>query len=1369
MSVSPPWTPPAIPGPPPARTGLRRWLMRLLLWPVLLFWIALMLAWIALHWVILPHIQDWRAPIEARASAALGVAVQIGAIEVRTQGWVPSLELRDVKLLDARARPALQLPRVAVSIAPQSLLDLRLNFEQLLIDGAELDVRRDSAGRIFVAGLDLSGGGNDDRSAANWFFAQKEFVIRAGTVRWTDEQRAAPPLALTGVELVMRNGLMHHDLRLDATPPPAWGERFSVRGRFTQPWFADAGQWQRWSGRAYVELPRTDVGQLRRHAELPFELSEGTGALRGWFELRDGQPRAATVDVALSQVAMRLAPNVAPLRIAELQGRIEAERGDAGGTLAVQGFSFVTGDGVRWPSGDAKLAWRQAEGEPLRGGEFSAQRLDLALMAQVAARIPIGTPLRQLLGELNPKGAVTDLAVRWDGPLDAPRRYQVQGQLSGLALAAQASSGVNRVGRPGLRNATVTLNANETGGTAKLGVSAGWIDVPGLFDDPRVPLDRLGAELKWRIDGGQVEVQVKQASFGNADAHGEFEATWHTGAGTDATHARGGRLPGHIELTGRISEGQALRVARYLPLGIPASARQYIERAVKGGSVRRVDLRIKGDLWDFPFFDPQVEGEFRIAALASGVSYAFVPSAPGTPGEPAFASPWPVLGAVNGEVVIDRSSLAFNGVDATIGAIQLTQVHGTIRSLADERVLALDGVARGSAQEMLRIVNASPVGGWIHGALARAVASGEAELKLALKVPLREQERTEVAGSVQLPGNDVRIVPDSPLLAAARGRVDFSHRGFAVVGATANAYGGELAFDGGLMGDGALRFGGQGTATVEALRRASELGLLARVAPQLSGSVGYRATLGFVQGHPEISVTSDLIGLASNLPPPLRKTAEAPLTMHYQTRVAKASLQPGQPLADTLQLTLGSLLQVQYERDLSGDTPKVQRGSVGVQAEAPLPPRGVVVNANLPSINLDAWEAAYQKIFDDDGVDSADNATDPGYGPDRLAVRAQELITGARRITGVIAGITKDRNQWQVTLDADQLAGTIEYRGAARRADASLNPASPGRIYARLSRLSVPKNELDQVESLLDEPASTVPALDIVVDDFELRGKRLGRLEVQAANRAGTDPRVREWSLSRFSLTMPEAVLSASGSWSVRGAAARRAEMDFKLDLRDSGTFLERLGMGKAVRGGKGALAGKVAWLGSPLTLDFASMSGQFNVGVEAGQFLKADPGAARLLGVLSLQALPRRLLFDFRDVFEDGFAFDSFTGDVRITNGVAFTNNLRMRGVQAVVLMEGDADIGRETQDLRVIVVPEINAGTASLAYAVINPAVGLGTFLAQLFLRRPLSEVGTREFRVTGPWAEPQVDRIERKPPPADARAAENAAPAPAPRPAQ
>ncbi len=161
---------------------------------------------------------------------------------------------------------------------------------------------------------------------------------------------------------------------------------------------------------------------------------------------------------------------------------------------------------------------------------------------------------------------------------------------------------------------------------------------------------------------------------------------------------------------------------------------------------------------------------------------------------------------------------------------------------------------------------------------------------------------------------------------------------------------------------------------------------------------------------------------------------------------------------------------------------------------------------------------------------------------------------------------------------------------------------------------------------------------------------------------------------------MPEAQFAATGTWGssgtgAAGSAPRRAAMNFTLALSDSGALLERLGMGRVIRGGKGSLTGEVSWPGSPLSPDYAKMTGNVAVAIDSGQFLKAGPGAARLLGVLSLQSLPRRLLFDFRDLFAEGFAFDNVVGDVRIGDGQAATNNLRMRGAAAVVLMEGSTD----------------------------------------------------------------------------------------------
>jgi uncharacterized protein YhdP len=133
------------------------------------------------------------------------------------------------------------------------------------------------------------------------------------------------------------------------------------------------------------------------------------------------------------------------------------------------------------------------------------------------------------------------------------------------------------------------------------------------------------------------------------------------------------------------------------------------------------------------------------------------------------------------------------------------------------------------------------------------------------------------------------------------------------------------------------------------------------------------------------------------------------------------------------------------------------------------------------------------------------------------------------------------------------------------------------------------------------------------------------------------------------------------------------------------------------------------------------------------------------LLGILNLQALPRRLTLDFSDVFSEGFAFDFVRGDVRIDQGVASTNNLQMKGVVAGALIEGSADLDKETQDLKVVVVPEINAGTASLYMATINPLVGLTSYLAQLILSKPLVSAGTSQFHIDGTWSNPRVTKVE------------------------
>jgi uncharacterized protein YhdP len=74
---------------------------------------------------------------------------------------------------------------------------------------------------------------------------------------------------------------------------------------------------------------------------------------------------------------------------------------------------------------------------------------------------------------------------------------------------------------------------------------------------------------------------------------------------------------------------------------------------------------------------------------------------------------------------------------------------------------------------------------------------------------------------------------------------------------------------------------------------------------------------------------------------------------------------------------------------------------------------------------------------------------------------------------------------------------------------------------------------------------------------------------------------------------------------------------------------------------------------------------------------------------------------------------------------------------------MSGSIDLLKETQQLHLIVLPEIDASTAALAVAVANPVIGLGALLANTVLKSSLSKVFALEYDITGTWSEPVVVR--------------------------
>jgi uncharacterized protein YhdP len=318
---------------------------------------------------------------------------------------------------------------------------------------------------------------------------------------------------------------------------------------------------------------------------------------------------------------------------------------------------------------------------------------------------------------------------------------------------------------------------------------------------------------------------------------------------------------------------------------------------------------------------------------------------------------------------------------------------------------------------------------------------------------------------------------------------------------------------------------------------------------------------------------------------------------------------------------------------------------------------------------------------------------------------------------------------WSANVTAEELAGDVSYRARPQP-----------RVVARLARFTVPADTPAGTPAQPATRPSELPALDLVAEEFTFRGKRLGRVEL-VASRAGDD-----WRIERASMVNPDASVTGSGIWH---AAPSRTALQFDLQAGDAGGFLARVGQPGTVKGGRARLQGSLAWQGDPATLDFPTLSGELQMNAENGQFLEIEPGLGKLIGLISLQALPKRVTLDFRDVFSKGFQFDRIASSARIDSGVLKLKEFRMRGSAAEVEMTGEADLAHETQDLRVRVLPSL-ADSAALGIGIVNPVAGVAAVIAQRILKNPLGQIFAFDYLVTGTWSDPKVAKV--LPPPTE-----------------
>ncbi|MFC5509893.1 YhdP family protein [Massilia jejuensis] len=1334
----------------------------------LLVYFGLGILFLALRYAILPNIDLYKDDIERAAGRALGNEVAIARIYATWSGLHPALFLGDVTLTDKAGRQVLALPSVAATFSWWSVFAGEPRFETIELIRPQLDVRRGADGVIEVAGMRIDPRQEQGGSGGDWVFRQRQILIREGRIDWTDARRAAPLLRLRDVGLVLQNHWTTHRLALTATPPSELARPLDVRARFTHPRFGGrASDIARWKGELYADLREADLAAWRQYLDYPFALSQGRGSLRAWMTLDKARLAGFTADLALAGVAARIKPDLPPLRLARVSGRLSAREtlvaGEAGGrptfganghTISLDNFMVATEDGRALPPATLTETYVPARaGKPQRVS-IRARQVDLAALAELAAQLPLSALQRRALSDFAPRGRLLDFSASWEGQYPRLAGYRVKGQVAGLSLRPQAARAAQAgapalPALPGFDNLSGSVDATDKGGSITVDAKELALHMPAWFADPSMPFDRLALGARWTYQPKErLLVEVDKLEFAQGALRGSL-------AGRHLLPLGPGHGPGVADLEGTLDGFQIAQVGRFLPLATPEHLRGWLGTALQGGMLDDVRLRLRGDLAEFPFradnAAARARGEFRVSGRLRDAVLEYAPGHR----TPDNKAQWPLAENINGSIVFDRARMEIHGETLRSQGLNLSGVKAVIPNLgAHDMLLDVEGAADGALQDFLRYIAASPVPEWIGHFTDDTRGTGNAVLGLKLQMPLANLSDTRVQGALQLLDNDINLFPDLPPLQGTHGKVEFSEHGVNLNAVGASFLGGPVALSGGTQADGAIAIRLAGTLSAEGMRNSAPAPAVARLATRLSGSTRYGGTITVRDRQLNVTLDSTLAGLGLELPAPLNKPEADALPLRFVLNGAPAAADGAG--RDELRLSLGNVVAARYSRSKTARGAwVVERGGIGVNLPAPEPDEGVMINADMKSLNVDAWVATARAIAGEgEGAAGGGPNAAPNFSqyvlPTTIAARASELFVGERRMADVVVGASHRGSVWQANIHSRQATGYLTWSQGQGQ--------GVGKVTARLASLVIPESQAAEVKELLESSrgaSASIPALDIVAERFELFNKQFGRLDLQASNVQALAGK--EWRIDRLSLTNPDGQLQATGRWLTKDGKSNTG-MNFTLDIIDAGRLLDRLGFPETLRRGKGTMSGDLSWSGLPYALDIPTLSGQIEMNVGGGQFLKQDPGAAKLLGVLSLQALPRLLKLDFHDVFSEGLAFDGISANAMITRGVVKTDNLKMHGVAATILMDGTADIANESTDLRVVVIPEFNLGTGPLVYGLaVNPLIGLGSYLAQLFLRAPVMKALTYQMRVTGPWKSPTIVKIDNPPPRAAAKAKE------------
>lgn len=957
----------------------------------------------------------------------------------------------------------------------------------------------------------------------------------------------------------------------------------------------------------------------------------------------------------------------------------------------------ITMDGKPWPSGALTLAWipEQDVGgkDNKRSDELRIRASNLELAGLEGIR-PLAAKLSPALGDVwrstQPSGKINTLAL--DIPLQAADKTRFQASWSDLAWNQWKLL-------PGAEHFSGTLSGSVENGLLTASMKQAKMPYETVFRAPleiadgQATISWLNNDKGFQLDGRNIDVKAK------------------------AVHARGGfryLQPANDEpwlgILAGISTDDGSQAWRYFPENLMGKDLvDYLSGAIQGGEADNATLVYGGNPQLFPY--KHNEGQFEVLVPLRNAKFAFQPD-------------WPALTNLDIELDFINDGLWMKTDGVNLGGVRASNLTAVIPDYSKEKLL-IDADIKGPGKAVGPYFDETPLKDSLGATLQELQLDGDVNARLHLDIPLNG-ELVTAKGEVTLRNNSLFIKPLDSTLKNLSGKFSFINGDLQSEPLTASWFNQPLNVDFSTK-EGAKAY--QVAVNLNGNWQPAKTGVLpAAVNEALSGSVAWDGKVGIdLPYHAgatyNVELNGDLKNVSSHLPSPLAKPAGEPLPVNVKVDGNLNSFElTGQAGADNHF----------NSRWLLGQKLTLDRAIWAADSKTlpPLPEQSGV-ELNMPPMNGAEWLALFQK-------GAAESVGGAASFPQHITLRTPMLSLGNQQWNNLSIVSQPTANGTQVEAQGREINATLAMRN---------NAPWLANIKYLYYNPSVPKTHGDSTNSSPFPTTERIsfrgwPDAQIRCAECWFWGQKFGRIDSDITISGNT------LTLTNGLIDTGFSRLTADGEW-VNNPGNERTSLKGKLRGQKIDAAAEFFGVTTPIRQSSFNVDYDLHWRKAPWQPDEATLNGIIHTQLGKGEITEINTGhAGQLLRLLSVDALMRKLRFDFRDTFGEGFYFDSIRSTAWIKDGVMHTDDTLVDGLEADIAMKGSVNLVRRDLNMEAVVAPEISATVGVAAAFAVNPIVGAAVFAASKVLGPLWSKVSILRYHISGPLDDPQINEVLRQP---------------------